>query len=170
MIIHPGHARARSASPLARIGAQPIALTAAALLLILAGVASIAAWRAYTGISPETDRAVAARASQAHAAQVSEQLVEKTKGLEETQEESIDQLQTLQDQVQTLRRLLAAQQADSKRLSEQVSSLSEAVDSLRQSFASAQPSDPSPASTRNRALRLRAHAVHTAQKRPKPHS
>lgn len=167
MSIYPGNSNSTSA--LGRIGGQPIALTAAALLLILAGVASIASWRAYTGTSPETDRAMAARVLQAHTAQVSERLVEKTKGLEQTQAESIDQLQVLQDQVQTLHRLLAAQQADAKRLSEQVSSLSEAVDSLRQSFASAQPSEPAPAA-RNRSLRLRAHVVRAAQKRPKPHS
>lgn len=167
MIIYPSN----STSTLGRIGSQPIALTAAALLLIVAGVASIAFWRAYTGTSPETDRAMAARVLQAHTAQVSERLVEKTKGLEQTQEESIDQLQVLQDQVQTLRRLLATQQADAKRLSEQVSSLSEAVDSLRQSFASAQPSESAPApAARNRSLRLRAHVVHASQKRSKPHS
>ena len=49
---------------------------------------------------------------QARAAQASEQLVEKTKGLEATQQESIDQLQMVQDQLQTVRRLLAAQQTD----------------------------------------------------------
>jgi len=75
--------------------------------------------------------------------QVSEQLVEKTKGLENTQQESIDQLQVVQDQLQTVRRLLAAQQAETKKLSEQVSGLAEAVDGLRQSFASAQASEPS---------------------------
>jgi hypothetical protein len=47
---------------------------------------------------------------QARATQASEQLVEKTKGLEATQQESIDQLQMVQDQLQTVRRLLAAQQ------------------------------------------------------------
>jgi len=52
--------------------------------------------------------------------QASEQLVEKTKGLEATQQESIDQLQVVQDQLQTVKRLLSAQQADAKRLSEQV--------------------------------------------------
>ncbi len=153
----------------ARIGAQPIALTAAALCLVLAGVTSIALWRVYTGTSPETDRAVAARALQARTAQASEQLVEKTKGLEQTQQESIDQLQVVQDQLSTVRRLLAAQQADTKRLSEQVTGLTEAIDGLRQSFASAQPSDPSPApSTRNRSVRTRAHhTVRTAQRRAK---
>jgi uncharacterized protein HemX len=161
----------RFPSGLARIGTQPIALTAAALCLILAGVASIALWRAYTGHSPETDRAVAVRALQTRTAQASEQLVEKTKGLEQTQQESIDQLQVMQDQLQTVRRLLASQQADTKRLSEQVSGLTEAIDGLRQSFASVQTSDPSPApAARNRSVRTRAHVARTSNKRPKSHS
>ena len=50
------------------------------------------------------------RQLQARTAQASEQLVEKTKGLEATQQASIDQLQVVQDQLQTVRRLLAAQQ------------------------------------------------------------
>lgn len=158
-------------SSFARIGSQPIAVTAAALVLILAGVAGIAVSRAYTGQSPETDRAVAARALQARAAQASEQLAEKTKGLEQAQQESIDQIQVMQDQLQMERRLRAAQQADIKRLMEQVSSLSEAVDGLRQSFASAQSSDSSPApATHNRSLRTRAHAVRAIQRHAKSHS
>jgi uncharacterized coiled-coil protein SlyX len=156
-----------SSSGKARISAQPIALTAAALLLIIGGVASIATWRTYTGHSPETDRALLARALQARTAQASEQLVEKTRGLEQTQQESIDQLQVVQDQLQTVRRLLAAQQTDTKRLSEQVTGLTEAVDSLRHSFASAQANDtPAPAS-RNRSVRNRAHATRSHQRRVK---
>ena len=158
----------RSSSGLARIGAQPIALTAAALLLIVAGGASIAVWRTYTGQSPETDRALVARALQARATQVSEQLVQTTKGLEQTQQESIDQLQVVQDQLQTVRRQLAAQQAENKRLSEQVTGLNEAVDGLRQSFASAQANEPAPA-TRNRSVR-RIHMVRTSHRRAKPGS
>ena len=76
----------------ARLGGQPIALTAAALLLLIAGVTTIAIWRAYTGAAPEPDRVVATRLLQARTAQASEQLVEKTKGLEVTQQESIDGL------------------------------------------------------------------------------
>ncbi len=162
---------ARPATGLARIGGQPIALTAAALCLILAGGIAIASWRVYSGHSPETDRAVAVRALQARTAQASEQLVEKTKGLEQTQQESIDQLQVVQDQLQTVRRLLASQQADTKRLSEQVSGLTDAIDGLRQSFASAQSSDSAPApTTRNRSVRARAHAARVAYKRPKSRS
>ena len=135
----------RSASPIARLGGQPIAIAAAALVIVVLGVGSIAMWRAYTGSAPETDRQVAARQLQARATQASEQLVEKTKGLEATQQESIDQLQVVQDQLQTVRRLIAAQQADTRKLSEQVGTLTEAVDGLRQSFASTQASESSAA-------------------------
>jgi uncharacterized protein HemX len=145
--------------PLLRLGAQPIALTAAALLLLIAGVTAIAIWRAYTGAVPEPDRVVASRQLQARTAQASEQLVEKTKGLEATQQESIDQLQVVQDQLQTMKRLMAAQQADTKRLSEQVSALNESIDNLRQSFASAKASEvETPSVTRRKPVRHRAQA------------
>jgi uncharacterized protein HemX len=127
---------------LSRIGSQPIALGAAILVALVAGAGSIALWRGYTGTSPEPDRVVATRQLQARTAQASEQLVEKTKGLEATQQESIDQLQLVQDQLQTVRRLLAAQQTETRKLSEQVGSLTGAIDGLRQSFASAQASEP----------------------------
>ena len=134
---------------LTRIGTQPVALAAATLLVILASFAMVALWRASAGTSPELERAAAAtRGLQARTAQASEQLVEKTKGLQITQQESIDQLQMVQDQLQQVRKMLAAQQADTKRLSDQVSSLTEAIEGLRQSFASAQAAEPS-----NRAAR-----------------
>jgi hypothetical protein len=148
------------------IGAQPIALAAGALILIVLGVGAIGLWRAYTGASPEQDRMVAVRQLQVRAAQASEQLVEKTKGLEASQQESIDQLQIVQDQLQTVRRLLAAQQADNKRLSEQVSGLKEAIEGLRQSFASAPAPEASrPSSSRNTSIRSRSHASRSAHRR-----
>lgn len=151
---------------IASIGSQPIALAAGALVMIMLGVGSVALWRAYTGTSPEQDRIVAARQLQVRAAQASEQLVEKTKGLEATQQESIDQLQIVQDQLQTVKRLLSAQQADAKRLSEQVSGLTEAIDGLRQSFASAQAPEASGApSTRNKSIRTRSHATRSARRK-----
>src|SRR6476660_2461747 len=154
----------RSASPIARFGGQPIAIAAVAFVIVVLGIGSIALWRAYTGTAPETDRAVVVRQLQARTAQASEQLVEKTKGLEATQQESIDQLQVVQDQLQTVRRLLAAQQADSKRLSEQVAGLTEAIDGLRQSFASAQANEGSP-SIRNKSIRTRSHATRNAHRK-----
>jgi uncharacterized protein HemX len=146
-------------NPLLRVGAQPIALTAAALLLLIAGVTSIAIWRAYSGAAPESDRVVASRQLQARTAQASEQLVEKTKGLEATQQESIDQLQVVQDQLLTMKRLLASQQADTKRLSEQVASLNESIDGLRQSFASVRSAEAdTPSVTPRKPVRHRVHA------------
>ena len=151
-------------NPLLRLGAQPIALTAAALFLLIAGVTSIAIWRAYSGAVPESDRVVASRQLQARTAQASEQLVEKTKGLEATQQESIDQLQVVQDQLQTMKRLMAAQQADTKRLSEQVTALNESIEGLRQSFASARATEvETPSVTRRKSARHRVHA--SARKR-----
>ena len=137
----------RSDSPIARFGGQPIAVAAVALVIVVLGVSSIALWRVYTGNAPETDRAVAVRQLQARTAQASEQLVEKTKGLEATQQESIDQLQVVQEQLLTVRRLLAFQQAETKKLAEQVVTLTEAIDGLRQSYASTQASESAGAST-----------------------
>jgi uncharacterized protein YoxC len=155
----------RSASPIARFGGQPIAIAAAALVIVVLGVTSITVWRSYTGNAPETDRVVAARQLQARAAQASEQLVEKTKGLEATQQESIDQLQMVQDQLQTVRRLLATQQSDNRKLSEQVGTLTEAVEGLRQSFASAQASEPSAASSpRKRSAKAKPRANRSANR------
>ena len=155
----------RSASPIARFGGQPIAIAAAALVIVVLGVSSIALWRAYTGSAPETDRAVAARQMQVRATQASEQLVEKTKGLEATQQESIDQLQMVQDQLLTVRRLLTAQQADTKKLSEQLGTLTEAVDGLPKAFAIAQASEPAAAaSPRTRAVKARPRANRSANR------
>ena len=131
----------RNDSTIARFGGQPIAIAAVAFVIVVMGIGSIALWRAYTGTAPETDRAVVVRQLQARTAQASDQLVEKTKGLEATQQESIDQLQVVQDQLQTVRRLLASQQTDTKKLSEQVGRLTEAIDGLRQSFASTRASE-----------------------------
>jgi hypothetical protein len=149
-----------------RIGTQPIALAGATLIVLLAGVAAIGLWRASAGATLELDRAVAARELQARTAQASEQLVETTNGLAATQQESIDQLQVVQDQLSTVRHLLTAQEAETKRLSEQVAGLTEAIEGLKQSFASAQPSEPSslPAA-RNKAVRTRAHALRTAHQK-----
>jgi len=145
-----------------RIGTQPIALAGATLIVLLAGAATIGLWRAYAGATPELDRTVATRQLQARSMQASEQLVEKTNGLAATQQESIDQLQVMQDQLSTVRHMLAAQEAETKRLSEQMSGLAEAIDGLRQSFASAQPTEPSsPPAAHNKAVRTRAHALRT---------
>lgn len=152
---------------MAGLGRQPIALAAVTLLLIVAGVTAIALWRAYAGTSAEPDRAEAARQLQERAALVSQQLIEKSKGLEITQQQSIDQLQVMQDQLQEVRKQLAGQQADTKRLSDQVAGLAEAIDGLRQSFASAQTaSEPSSSHHKASHAHARAHLLKTANQKP----
>jgi peptidoglycan hydrolase CwlO-like protein len=131
------------ANVLRRIGAQPVALAAGALIVVVLAAASVGLWRAYTGNSPEQERIVSLRQMQARSTQASEQLFEKTKSLETSQQETIDQLQAVQEQLQSLKRLVAAQQADAKRLAEQVGGLTSAIDTLRQSFASTQASESS---------------------------
>jgi hypothetical protein len=67
--------------------------------------------------------------------------------------------------LQTVRRLLAAQQADTKKLSEQVGTLTEAIEGLRQSFASAQASEPSAApASRNRSAKAKPRSNRSANR------
>jgi len=143
----------------ARIGGQPIAVAAAALIVIVLGIGSIVVWRSATGTEPEQERVTKGRMMQARVAQVSEQIVEKTKDLEASQQQSIDQLQVVQDQLQGIRQLLAEQRNEAKRLAEQVGGLTESLDHLRQSFASVQPSEAAPqAAVRSKPVRhSRAH-------------
>ncbi|HEX7920026.1 MAG TPA: hypothetical protein VF583_03675 [Bradyrhizobium sp.] len=151
----------RNAQASSLIGVQPIAIGAVALVLVLFGIGSIALWRSFSGNVPETDRMVAARQLQARTAQVSEALVEKTKGMEVTQQESIDQLQEVQDQLLSMRKQFAAQQAEAKKLSDQVAALTEQVEGLRQSLASAQANEP----TAEPAPRKRSKATHSANRK-----
>ena len=153
---------------LRRLGSQPVALAAGALILMVLAAGSVGLWRAYTGNSPEQERITSFRQMQARATQASEQLFEKTKSLETSQQETIDQLQAVQEQLQGLKRLVAAQQADAKRLSEQVGGLTGAIDTLRQSFASAQSAEPSdPPVTRKRSVRSDPRANRGTSRRSK---
>jgi peptidoglycan hydrolase CwlO-like protein len=60
--------------------------------------------------------------------QVSNELLETTKGLQATQQQAVDQLQVVQDQ-------LVAQKAETKKLSEQIAAVTEKLDALQQSVA-----------------------------------
>jgi prefoldin subunit 5 len=58
-----------------------------------------------------------------------------------------------------MKRLLASQQADTKRLSEQVASLNESIDGLRQSFASVRATEAdTPSVTRRKPVHHHASA------------
>jgi phage-related tail protein len=157
---------------IAHIGSQPIALAAVALAVLLAGGGTVALWRASTGSYPETDRAIAIRQIQTRATEATEQLADKTRAIGMTQQEQVDQLQALQEQMQGVKRLLAAQQNDARRLSDQVGTLTGAIDSLRQSFASAQSSDttaPGPARRATARSKPAGAATHVQRKRAKSH-
>jgi hypothetical protein len=147
----------------AHVGSQPIVLAAGALIMIVLGLCGIALGRAYNRPAPEQDRFAAIGRLQATAAQASEQLVEKTEALEATQQEWIDQLQVAQDQLQSVKRLLGAQQADSKRLSEQVSGLTQAVNDLRQSFSSAQKKEASAPPSAEKSVQTSSQATKSAR-------
>ena len=58
-----------SANVVAMIGSQPIVLAAAALMILVLGIGSIALWRAYSGTSPEQERTASARLLQTRTAQ-----------------------------------------------------------------------------------------------------
>jgi len=135
------------------IGSQPILVAASALAMIVIGLGSVAAWRAYTGTAPEQDRVTSARVLQARTAQVTEELVEKTKGLERSQQETIDQVQAVAEQLQVVKRLLTAQQAEAKRLNEQVGGVAQSMDTLRQSFATERDNEVSTRPAKKRLVR-----------------
>lgn len=148
-----------------RVGGQPIALAASALIVIVLGASAMALWRSHASTAREQDRPVAISPLPVNTAQISDELSEKTRALEATQQELIDQLQTLQDQLQTAKQLLAAQQEDTRRLSAQVSSLTEAIDSLRQSFASARAAEASAPSSRTQSAPTRSDSPKTASRK-----
>jgi hypothetical protein len=141
-----------------RSGPHPIALASILVLLIVVGIGSTALWRATVEGIPEVDRVALARLLHSRTVQAFEQVIDRTRSLEASQQEAVDQLQSLQDELQTVKRLLASEEADKKRLADQVAVLTEAVDGLRQSFASAPVDTPSPPETRQ-AL-TRPHAIH----------
>ena len=97
---------------------------AAAFVLIVAGLLLV---RGFGGTM-----AAAPSSSVAHAPtveQVSNEILETAKGLGITQQQAVDQLQVVQDQ-------LAAQKAETQKLSEQIAAVTEKLDALQQSIAS----------------------------------
>ena len=61
--------------------------------------------------------------------QTSDEILETAKGLQVTQQQAVDQLQVVQHQ-------LAAQKAETKKLSERIAAVTEKLDALQQSIAS----------------------------------
>src|SRR5471032_719582 len=102
---------------------------AVALVVILIGLGCAMVWgfgaRSVAALPSSADAAGSASARE----QVSNELLETAKVLQVTQQQAVDQLQVVQDQ-------LAAQKAETKKLSEQIASVTEKLDALQQSIAS----------------------------------
>jgi uncharacterized coiled-coil protein SlyX len=101
-------------------------LFAVAVALILIGLGFVMLQRGFgsnrAGVVPS-----ATAATTAHD-RVSDELLEATKGLQVTQQQTVDELQVVQDQ-------LAAQKAETKKLSEQIAAVTEKLQALQQSVA-----------------------------------
>ena len=100
-------------------------LFAVALGLILVGLGYVILQRGLAGNSAGGSSTVAAPAAE----QIANELLQTTKGLQVTQQQAVDQLQVVQDQ-------LAAQKAETKKLSEQMAAVTEKLVALQQSVAS----------------------------------
>ena len=103
---------------------RQLSIFAVGLAIILTGLGWALLQRGFSGNSPPGSSIVAAAAPE----QVSNELIETTKGLQITQQQAVDQLQVVQDQ-------LVAQKAETKKLSEQIAAVNEKLDALQQSVA-----------------------------------
>jgi cell division septum initiation protein DivIVA len=97
---------------------------AAAFVFIVAGLSLVWGFGGTMAAAPSSSVAHAPTVEQ-----VSNEILETAKGLGITQQQAVDQLQVVQDQ-------LVAQQTETKKLSEQITTLTERLDALQQSVAS----------------------------------
>ena len=123
-MIDPSYSHQRDQEDRAAVWArrQRMIVPLVAASILLGGGLSIV-W-GFGGVLTPSPSAVSAPARE----QVSSELLETTKGLEVTQQQAVDQLQVVQDQ-------LVAQQTETKKLSEQIATLTEKLDALQQSVA-----------------------------------
>jgi hypothetical protein len=126
----------RPGAPL--IGRRFIAVIAVCVVLV--GAAGLILW------ASGSNSAAAVSPGAAAIAQAPDEIVERTRALEVTEQQAIDQLQVVQDQ-------LAAQQAETKKLASAIEMLNAKLDALAQSAsnipaASADAGVPSPRAAR----------------------
>jgi septal ring factor EnvC (AmiA/AmiB activator) len=119
--------RQRHQEDRAVVGGRRLRVLAAALAVILIGVGCAVVWGFF-------GRSVAALPPSANAVpvpareQVADEILETARGLQVTQQQAVDQLQVVQDQ-------LAAQKAETKKLSEQIGAVAEKLEALQRSVA-----------------------------------
>jgi uncharacterized coiled-coil protein SlyX len=93
----------------------------AAFVLIVGGGMTVWAFGGSNAVAPLPD-------ASATSGRFPDEFLDKTKGLEVTQQQAVDQLQVVQDQI-------VAQQAETKKLSEQIAALTGKLDALQVSVA-----------------------------------
>jgi uncharacterized coiled-coil protein SlyX len=123
-MIDAAYSRQRQQEDRSVTGVRGLRVLAAALAIILIGLgcamwgfggSSVAALSSSAGAVPARER-------------VSTELLETAKGLQVTQQQAVDQLQVVEDQ-------LAAQKAETNKLSEQIAAVTEKLDALQRSVA-----------------------------------
>jgi uncharacterized coiled-coil protein SlyX len=125
-MIDASFSRQRHQEDRAIVGARQLRAFAIALAIILIGLGGALFW----DLGSSTVAALPSSTVSAPAReQVSDEILETTKGLGITQQQAVDQLQVVQDQ-------LAAQKAETQKLSEQIAAVTEKLDALQQSIAS----------------------------------
>ena len=110
------------------VGVRRLRALAITLAIILIGLGGALFWgfgSSTVTALPSATSVVAAPARE----QVADEILETAKGLGKTQQQAVDQLQVVQDQ-------LAAQKAETQKLSEQIAAVTEKLDVLQQSIAS----------------------------------
>jgi uncharacterized coiled-coil protein SlyX len=119
---------------------RQLLIFAVGLAVILIGLGSVLLQRGFGG---NTAAAVVPSVAPAAGEQVSNELLETTKGLQVTQQQAVDQLQVVQDQ-------LVAQKAETKKLSEQIAIVTEKLEALQQLVAAAPHEPPSAPAVKSR--------------------
>jgi uncharacterized coiled-coil protein SlyX len=108
---------------------------AAAFVFIVAGLSLVWGFGGTMAAAPSSSVAPAPTVEQ-----VSNEILETAKGLGITQQQAVDQLQVVQDH-------LVAQQTETKKLSEQITTLTGRLDALQQSVANLPAASTHPATT-----------------------
>jgi hypothetical protein len=130
-MIDASFSRQRDKEERAAAGLRHRWIFAVALGLILIGLSAVLLHRGFGGSTAPIVPSVTTAAHE----QISTELLETTKGLQITQQRAVDQLQVVQDQ-------LVAQKAEMKKLSEQIATMTEKLETLQSAVSAPAPTPP----------------------------
>jgi uncharacterized coiled-coil protein SlyX len=141
-MIDASFSRQRHQEDRAAAGVRRLRVFAVALAIVLVGLGCAMFW----GFGSSTVAALpsSAGAGSAPARELlADEILETAKGLQVTQQQAVDELQVVQDQ-------LAAQKAETKRLSDQIATLTEKLDALQGPVANVPAPPVAPPKSRHR--------------------